>query len=124
MKTLRVKVLADYRQLKLKEEMRKAMHSLRSLRRNPKGERLVCFKFQQRCPGIVFDVGGVVSGSVSDSVSELGAHGNERTSRFGSSQCSGDAGCYRVSTNIKTMAINVPVAWSPLDRDVEPEHHR
>ena len=34
-----------------------------------------------------------------------------------------DAGYYEVSTNI-TMAINVPVALSPLDRDVEPEHHR
>ena len=35
-----------------------------------------------------------------------------------------DASYYKVSTNIKIMAINVPVALSPLDRDVEPEHHR
>lgn len=35
-----------------------------------------------------------------------------------------DAGYHKVSTNIKTMAIDVPVALSPLDRDVEPEHHR
>ena len=79
---------------------------------------------QQKCPRLVFDVGDVVSGS--DSVSELVEGGHiamnapvvlDPVDRLG-------AGYYRVSTNIKTMAINVPVAWSPLDRDVEPEHYR